>query len=108
MSRTFSRCLFFLGQRGTAIVLKGLFDPDGEIKISRGPLGSGVSLFPETEAGAGPDAGRDSDQQLFPLSVSQNGNWFLNPLAGLITRHREFREKIRALGLDPVTSEEAG
>jgi len=101
MSRTFSRCLFFLGQRG-------LFDSDGEIEVSRGPLGSGVSLFPETEAGAGPDSRRDSDQQLFPFSVSQNGNWFLDPLAGLITRHREFRVQIRALSCDPVTSQEAG
>ena len=62
MPRTFSRSLFFLGQRGTASVLRGVFDPDGEIKIPLGPLGSGLSLFPETEAGAGLDAGRDSDQ----------------------------------------------
>ena len=108
MSRTFSTCLFFLGQRCTGSFLRGLFDPDGEIEVSRGPVGSGVSLFSETEAGAGPDSRRHSDQQLFPFSVSQNGNWFLDPLAGLITRHREFREEIRSLGLDPVTSEEAG
>jgi len=108
MSRTFSRCLFFLGQRGTARVLKGLFDSDGEIQVSRYPVGSGVSLFSEAEAGPCADPGWDGDQQLFPLSVPQNGNRFLGSLAGLITRHREFREKIGALGLDPVTSEEPG
>src|SRR3970040_1516732 len=68
---------------GAEKLLGVLFDSYREIQVPSDPVRSGVSLFPETEAGAGPDARRDGYQQFLLLAVSLNGDRFLGAGARL-------------------------
>src|SRR3972149_4601326 len=93
---------------GAEKLLGVLFDSDREIQVPGDPVRSGGALLSETEAGAGPDAGRGGYQQFLLLAASLNGDRLLGAVARLVGGDRDGGEEIGALRGDPVASKEGG